>query len=433
MYETVRQTFESLVTFIHQFTNIVSKGDPVVNGLATMTALSFSLYLFRKLPPTVGRVLLNRITFQYTLSMNHTYGADKLYFEHLAEAVRRHNTKRRVFSLSFLGNDKGRDLAITSGKGTGYFFLKGGIVFFTRSETVTKDLVELSFSFRTFLVSQQDFKEFVDVSPYRGKSMSYVPSMYASEEPLAVAPINNEVTFNINPKVKAQIDEALKKQVSEKQHFKSRAVCNKLNFLFYGPPGTGKSSLSLYIASKTNKSMFFSDTIAGLWSPAIEVFLSRVKPVIVMDDLERDQSLQIREGGEINSSDIDIRRGLLNFLDGVRTPEDRIVVITVNDLNKLPSVFYRSNRIDVMIEVGYERKEDFARCLHYYFPEANPAKYHIPENIIFSSAICANMFKRHSQDPDLWVEALKEEALKLQESLMEPTAESRPVKLSAVA
>lgn len=433
MLDLIRQTFESLIAFIHQFTNIVSKGDPVVNGLATMGALSFGLYLCRHLPLTAGKLIFNSITFRYNLTMTRTYGSDKLYFEQLAEAVRKHNTKRRVFSLSFLGSDKGRELVITSGKGSGYFFLGRGIVFFTRSETITKDIVEFSFSFRTLLISQEEFRVFVDVCPDRGKSMMYIPATFASDEPIATTAVDCTVELNINPKIKKQIDDALQNQVDHKQLFKSRAVCNKLNFLFYGPPGTGKSSLSRYIARKTGRSMLFAGDLFRLQQPVTEVFSARVKPIIVIDDLERNKALDVQapniDGIRVDESIC----SLLNFLDGIRTPDDRIAVITVNDLNKLPPVFYRSNRIDVMIEVDYERKEDFPRCLNYYFPHANPAKYTIPQDLIFSNAICANMFKKHSDDPDQWVGALMVEAAKLQINLEQDAVDPTPTKLKEVA
>lgn len=103
----------------------------------------------------------------------------------------------------------------------------------------------------------------------------------------------------------------------------------------------------------------------------------------------------------------------LNYLDGIGSNADRIVVITSNNTKKLIRALYRPNRIDLHLHIGYEKKEDFERCLKFYFPNADHTKYEIPDDFIFSNAICANLYKKHHDSEDAWVKELLIECSKL--------------------
>lgn len=418
MQEIVREYFAALISYIHSYTNIITNGNELANSAITMSLLGAIVYACRKVPATIWRFMLAKFTDQYTFTVTSASGMDKRHFDHVAELVQQRNFRRRVYSLSIFNDREGRGMRVGSGKGTGFFFLYGGLVIYTRTENISRESCEFTFYFRTFLVKKEKFCEFVSEDAERGKPVLYRPHFSIYESPVAISTFDKNTRFNLNPAVKDQIDRVLRSQIEQRELFSERRISNKLNFLFVGPPGTGKTSLAMYIAVKTSRSILSVSNLTALQQPSNEVFISRVNPVVVLDDVERDDIFQKGSSNTGGNGELkaDIRF-MLDFLDGSRVTQDRIVVMTCNDITKLPDAFYRDNRVDALIHIDYERKEDFERCLKFYFPEEDASKYSIPDDILFSNAMCANLFKIYYNDPRKWVQGLIEGSTKLKSTI----------------
>lgn len=144
-----------------------------------------------------------------------------------------------------------------------------------------------------------------------------------------------------------------------KQFFKSKSyyLKNGLDykkiFLFSGPPGTGKSSMIRYIAIKMGLPIYMLDIkgMARSWNKSVKV---ENPGFIVIEDFDR----QYENMQYIDKEKIDISK-ILNFLDGLQSPENVIIIITVNNLDNIPPVILRPGRINHKFEFPTLTKEVF--------------------------------------------------------------------------
>ena len=65
MIDFIKIIFETFIGFLHQFTNIVSKGDPTINGLATLAILGSFGFLLRKSPVKIFNLIKKQLTLHH--------------------------------------------------------------------------------------------------------------------------------------------------------------------------------------------------------------------------------------------------------------------------------------------------------------------------------------------------------------------------------
>lgn len=134
---------------------------------------------------------------------------------------------------------------------------------------------------------------------------------------------------------------------SHRDLYTKLGITYKMNILLYGPPGTGKSSLVKAMASEYNLDLRIASS--GVNATALESLPSSLKPYIfLLEDVDVHKFSVGRTDSKIGQVNLS---SLLNFLDGVSTPEGMIAVLTTNSLDSLDPAIYRPGRIDLKLHI----------------------------------------------------------------------------------
>ena len=102
-------------------------------------------------------------------------------------------------------------------------------------------------------------------------------------------------------------------------------------------------------------------------------------------------------------------------MDGVRSQEGRILIMTTNHKDKLDPALLRPGRADRCIELGNAKETQFIGLFKKFFPESSPAEQkafsnQLPENKIGMAKLQGHFLKYRG---------MPEEAIKNAKSLLE--------------
>jgi chaperone BCS1 len=190
-----------------------------------------------------------------------------------------------------------------------------------------------------------------------------------------------------------------------------RGIPYKRGYILYGPPGSGKTCISKIVANKYNIPIFYLDltTISKNESlidlvDEISVYACGKKYILLMEDVERSGFFAKDEKTETKLT-MDC---LLNVLDGVVEPHNRITIMTVNDKSKIVGheALIRPGRIDKIIEIGYCDSTQIENMFHLFFPNSKikQTSYKLKNNI--TPAIVMK-FLQESEQPQQFFAMLK--------------------------
>lgn len=146
---------------------------------------------------------------------------------------------------------------------------------------------------------------------------------------------------------------------------------------------TGKDSIAKMIASEWNRNIYYvSGGKTGQYIP--NAIISSVDvvnhPMFLISDIDKYPFL-------INEADINIDAkdakddqmkykqafgSMINALDGVMAPNDRIIVMTTNHIEKFSDTFTRPGRIDLKLEIGYVTPEVFRKYVYDFYHQVIP-------------------------------------------------------------
>jgi len=192
-------------------------------------------------------------------------------------------------------------------------------------------------------------------------------------------------TIVLPTKTKSLIFDNLDLFYEKKSKYYDLGITFKKGILFEGIPGTGKTTLLKTICSKYSiNNMYIVDlSLDCIWEKLKKVVDNSM---IIIEDIDRYFN-EVRDN--INSEKIVSWQPkfnfekLLNFLDGVDSSNNILIVITTNNKNILPEVMFRSGRVDMIVNFTYCDKDQIIEYTNLFFEnEDNKIKQKLIEKII---------------------------------------------------
>lgn len=156
--------------------------------------------------------------------------------------------------------------------------------------------------------------------------------------------------------------------------FKNLNLTKKLGILLYGPPGTGKTSFAKAIAGYFSFELITMD-VATFCSKTIEnlnnliITLNIKYSVVLLEDID---CIFTTRDNLNTSEEKSAAQLLLQFLDGVSSFGNIIIIATTNHIEKLDPALIRDGRFDKKIALNNISKEQAIKMCNSMFlkPEA---------------------------------------------------------------
>lgn len=172
------------------------------------------------------------------------------------------------------------------------------------------------------------------------------------------------------------ISEIIRKQKYKKEVYEKHFLPFKTGILLYGKPGTGKSSIVKSLATEFPEYLLTIVNLSQLTSKELENCISisnndKCNNIILLEEI--DLGISGNENEEsVNISDAKKKISLLlNWLDGMNTPENVIFIATTNYIDKVDERIKRTGRFDYKIEITDICKETAIKMCEYFKADPN--------------------------------------------------------------
>jgi chaperone BCS1 len=184
----------------------------------------------------------------------------------------------------------------------------------------------------------------------------------------------------------------------------SKGVPYRRGYLLHGPPGTGKTSFVQAVAANLKLNICYLNLSGGnLNDDSLNNLLnnSPLKSIILIEDIDA----IFLERNSVQASRINVSfSGLLNALDGVRSQEGRVLVMTTNHPEKLDPALLRPGRADVKVKLNYASVMQMQGMYKKFFPKCTadqPVAFsnELPDQVL-SMAKLQGHFLKHRDQPE---------------------------------
>uniref|UniRef100_A0A0C9RJC2 TSA: Wollemia nobilis Ref_Wollemi_Transcript_14805_1874 transcribed RNA sequence n=1 Tax=Wollemia nobilis TaxID=56998 RepID=A0A0C9RJC2_9CONI len=183
-------------------------------------------------------------------------------------------------------------------------------------------------------------------------------------------------TLALDPEVKADILQDLRKFTQREKYYKKVGRAWKRGYLLFGPPGTGKSSMIAAMANYLEYDIYDLELTEVKSNTELRKLLIATsnKSIIVIEDIDCSLDLSDRKKkpkkeskeenspagppGKPESENEDSKvtlSGVLNFTDGLWSccGSERIIIFTTNHIDRLDPALLRSGRMDKHIHLSF--------------------------------------------------------------------------------
>ncbi len=221
--------------------------------------------------------------------------------------------------------------------------------------------------------------------------------------------------------------------LESQEWYESVGVPYRRNYLLYGEPGNGKTSVVKALAGELGMHIYLlmlSDP--DMNDNRINDLLAKVaeRNILLLEDVDCAFSGLEDEDKRKKKSDKSglTFSGLLNAMDGVASPEGRIIFMTTNHLERLDPALIRPGRADVKLYFGNATSDQAARLYTRFFPKHEvlaPKFGGMIENRKYSMATLQDYLMLHRQNPERALEMIGEIG-KLQVNSVMPRIKLQP-------
>lgn len=190
----------------------------------------------------------------------------------------------------------------------------------------------------------------------------------------------------------------------------------KRTYCFHGRPGTGKTSLSLAIASYTDRDVYAINISTLKNDSALQTAFSEIgdNALLLLEDV--DAAFRKRE-----SKDGITFSCLLNCLDGAFYKEGLITCITTNHLDKLDSALLRAGRTDLIAKIEYPKLEQINEFLSVFYQQPISIECNC-ENIMLSMSEIQEICISNRNSPNSAEDIITTSLLTIINNVNEPRA-----------
>lgn len=175
--------------------------------------------------------------------------------------------------------------------------------------------------------------------------------------------------------------------------YKTRGIPYRRGYLLAGKAGTGKTSIVLSLAGYLNKPVCVLNlgSIHDDDMLFLAFFQAPADAIILIEDIDCAMSARSRDDTSSEGESKITQAALLNVLDGIATPDGRIVIMTTNYPERLDAALIRPGRADVREEFDYfHGPEQVRMAARFYDQPFEPLPF------VISPAVMQAVFMQHS-------------------------------------
>lgn len=153
---------------------------------------------------------------------------------------------------------------------------------------------------------------------------------------------------------------------ASREWYESVGIPHRRGFLFKGIPGSGKTSAALAIAAALEMHIYWINLSSMTDEDLLQAMGSvGERDILLIEDADCVSATATRETDEPDckpSSDQSkcTLGGLLNAIDGVATPDGRVLIMTTNHPERLDPALIRPGRIDVQVDFTHATADQIA-------------------------------------------------------------------------
>lgn len=165
--------------------------------------------------------------------------------------------------------------------------------------------------------------------------------------------------------------------------YTERGLPYQRGYLLHGPPGTGKSSIGLSIAGQFDLDVYVL-TMSNLNDECLKALFDDLPQhcIVLLEDIDaaavhRTQENNIdvgRNGSTRKTTNGKVTLStLLNVLDGIGSPEGRVLIMTTNHIERLDPALIRPGRVDKKVEFQLADKDMLCQLFFYVYDAPQPS------------------------------------------------------------